>query len=425
MRDWRIVGSEEEDRPRFDVGAMGWVGAVLSCVLLAVSFYVLQRWLERGHISDVPLYRHYARLIRAGGVPYRDFAYLYPPASLPAVLLPAYLPWSYPTAFAVLMGVCAAACVVVAATGLRAVGASGVRTVGALLLIGVSPLVLGSLFDTRFDLWPTLLALAAIVALLRERSLLTGGLIGLGFAAKLWPGVLLPLAVVYLWRRSSRGAAIRTVAAFVVVVAACFLPFAFLAPRGLEESLRFQLERPLQVESLAAAVLMAARHWGLTATLVTVNGSRHTGQFLKGADTVLAANLSTVLEVAAVAGIWIAFASRRRIGQDDLLAAAAATLAALVAFDKVLSPQYLIWLVPFVALVRGRPGMAAGALLLVTLGLTQTWFPWHYLRLAFDHTAPWLWFLLVRDLALVGLAVVLAWPQRSQAQPLEAAARLA
>ena len=90
-----------------------------------------------------------------------------------------------------------------------------------------------------------------------------------------------------------------------------------------------------------------------------------------------------------------------------MLVAAAATVCALVAFDKVLSPQYLIWLVPFVALVRGGLGLTVGALVIVALALTQTWFPTHYWSLALQHASPWSWYLLIRDLALVALAVVL------------------
>src|SRR5205814_292087 len=83
------------------------------------------------------------------------------------------------TSFAVLMGVCGAACIAAAASALRAVGAGVDRTWLALLAIGVAPLVLGSLFDTRFDLWPTLLAVGALAALVRERAVLSGALLGL------------------------------------------------------------------------------------------------------------------------------------------------------------------------------------------------------------------------------------------------------
>ncbi len=381
-----------------------WTAVAAAAVLLGISFYALIAWLELGQLSDVPIYAHYAGLVRAGAVPYRDFAFEYPPAALLPMLLAEFMSWSYPTSFAVLMGVCGAGCIAAAGLALRAVGADATRTWAALLAIGVSPLVLGSLFDTRFDLWPTLLAIGALAALVRDRPLVSGVLLGLGFAAKLWPAVLLPIAVVHLWRRRGRRSALIHVGAFVAVAVVCFLPFAVLAPDGLRAMFSDQLDRPLQVESLGAAVIMAAEHLGLH-PLTTVTS--HGAQALSGHGAGLAADLSTVLEVAAVVAIWIVFARRRDVDGEATLLAAGAVLAAVVAFDRVLSPQYLIWLVPFVVLVRGVRGVLAGGLLLLALGLTQTWFPWHYWSLALDHAAPWSWYLLARDLALVALAGVL------------------
>jgi glycosyl transferase family 87 len=377
---------------------------VAAAVLLGISFYLLVHWLEKGQLSDVGGYHERATLMRAGQVPYRDFAFEYPPAALAVMLLPAYLPRSYETSFAVLMWACGVGCIAVAAWALRTAGAGAKRTWAALLAIGISPLVLGSLFDTRFDLWPTLLAIAAVAAAARERPLLSGGLLGLGFAAKLWPAVLLPIVVVHLWRRRGRDAGLAVVAAFVVVAAACFLPFAVLGPDGLHAMFSDQLNRPLQVESLGAAVLMAAEHLGLR-HLQTVDS--HGAQALSGRGAGLAADLSTVLEIVAVVAVWALYALRRRTNVEGLLLAAAAAVTALVAFDKVLSPQYLIWLVPFVFLVRGGRGILVGALLLLALGLTQSWFPSLYWTLALQHASPWSWYLLVRDLALVAIAAVL------------------
>jgi hypothetical protein len=381
-----------------------WTAAGAAAVLLAVSFYALIAWFEQGKLSDIPVYVHYSGLVRGGAVPYRDFEFEYPPAALPALLLPAYLSWSYATSFAVLMGACGAGCIAAAASAVRAVGAGAVRTWAGLLAIGVSPLLLGSLFDTRFDLWPTLLAVCALAAILRQRSVVSGVLLGLGFAAKLWPAVLLPLAVAQLWRRRGRRSALTHVAVFVGVATACFLPFAILAPDGLRAMFADQLDRPLQVESLGAAVLMAAQHLGMR-PLATVNS--HGGQALSGDGAWLAAGLSTAVEITTVFAVWFVFARRRSADGDSTLLAAAAAVSALVVFDKVLSPQYLVWLVPFVLLVRGGIGVVAGGLLFLALGLTQTWFPWHYWRLATDHAAPWSWYLLARDLTLVALAGVL------------------
>jgi hypothetical protein len=387
---------------RRDRGA--WTAAAAAAVLFAFSFYALVRWLERGQLSDVGGYQAHAAMIRAGRLPYRDFRFEYPPAALPAELLPSYMSWSYATSFAVLMGACGAGCIAAAASTLRSVGAGVGRRWAGLLAIGVSPLVLGSLFDTRFDLWPTLLAVGALAALVRDRPLVSGALLGLGFAAKLWPAVLLPIAVAHLWRRRGSPNGLAVVAAFVAVAAACFLPFAVLAPDGLRAMFSDQLGRPLQVESLGAAVLMAAQHLGMR-PLATIDS--HGAQALSGHGAGLAADLSTALEAAAVLAVWILFARRRNAGGETTLLAGAAAVCALAAFDKVLSPQYLIWLVPFVLLLRGGRGAVAGCLLFLALGLTQTWFPSHYWRLALDHAAPWSWYLLARDLALVALTGVL------------------
>jgi hypothetical protein len=89
----------------------------------------------------------------------------------------------------------------------------------------------------------------------------------------------------------------------------------------------------------------------------------------------------------------------------------------------VLSPQFLIWLIPVVPLVRGRRGLWASALFLVALVLTQVWFPFRYFRLALDFEAGLSWVLLARDLVLVALALLFAWPSHiSRRSGVEAAA---
>ena len=92
-----------------------------------------------------------------------------------------------------------------------------------------------------------------------------------------------------------------------------------------------------------------------------------------------------------------------------LLLASAAALVAFVALGKVLSPQFLIWLIPVIPLVVGRRGLAAATLLAAALVLTQLWFPYRYWDLALQFEALESWLVLVRDLVLVALFVWLAW----------------
>ena len=78
----------------------------------------------------------------------------------------------------------------------------------------------------------------------------------------------------------------------------------------------------------------------------------------------------------------------------------------------MLSPQFLIWLIPLVPLVWGRRGLWASGLLAAALVLTQTWFPYRYWVFALHFDAGRSWTVLVRDLVLVALLAVLAWPGR-------------
>jgi hypothetical protein len=116
-----------------------------------------------------------------------------------------------------------------------------------------------------------------------------------------------------------------------------------------------------------------------------------------------------LLQAGVLLWIWWSFA-RGSANAVALVRASAAAVCAFVAFGKVLSPQFLIWLIPVVPLVRGRRGLWASALLLAALTLTQVWFPFRYFRLALDFDTGLSWVLLARDLVLVALAVLLAWP---------------
>ncbi len=95
----------------------------------------------------------------------------------------------------------------------------------AAFFVAVSPVLAGSLILSRFDLWPALLTAAAVAALLAERHRLGWALLGAAVAAKLWPLVLVPLALTWSVRRGRGWAALVGAG----VLAAVFLPFVVLA----------------------------------------------------------------------------------------------------------------------------------------------------------------------------------------------------
>ena len=80
----------------------------------------------------------------------------------------------------------------------------------------------------------------------------------------------------------------------------------------------------------------------------------------------------------------------------------------------MLSPQFLIWLVPLVPLVRGRRGLAASLLLGAALIATQIFFPQRYWEYIFHLHLAWL--VLLRNLILVALLATLSLPARGPAR---------
>jgi hypothetical protein len=104
------------------------------------------------------------------------------------------------------------------------------------------------------------------------------------------------------------------------------------------------------------------------------------------------------------------------------LTASAAAVCAFIVFDRVLSPQYLIWLAPLVAVLPGRRGLAAVALLACAMSMTQIYYPLHFDPLkTFEPLESWA--VVGRDLVLCALFATLAWPDRGFTWPERLAAR--
>ncbi len=372
------------------------VGVTLAVVVFLWSWAFLDHWFyAHGRIVDTGVYQGYGLQMRDGALPYRDFSVEYPPGSLPAFVLPTYVGHptdlgSYGNWFARLMSLCGLLClaaVMLARPPRRAVA-----------FVAVAPLLVGSLVLTRFDLWPAFLTAAGVAAFVRDRHRLGWLAIALAVAAKLFAIVLLPLAAIWTLERRGRAELARGIAVWLGAIAAMFGPFAILAPHGLWSSLWGQLSRPIQIESLVASYLAELGHASVIKS--------HDALAISGHGTLAAA--TTIAELASLVALWIGFARGPAV-EERFVRFAAASVCAFIAFGKVLSPQFLIWLVPLVPLVRGRRGLAATFLLAVALIDTQYWFASYRYDL-YINDFRFAWLVLGRNLLLVALLATLALP---------------
>jgi uncharacterized membrane protein len=349
---------------------------------------------------DVHVYQGYAEKLLHGALPYRDVFVEYPPGAF-AVFFPptAFGVSHYNAAFKSLMALCGVVTILLVALVLAELGASRRRVLVSVGLLALAPVALGPISLNTYDAWPALLTVLALYLLLRERDLLAAAVLGLAVSAKVYPLVLVPLAGIYVWRRAGPRRAGLALAVFAAVILVVVLPFAVYDAHGVASSFRSQAERGLQIESLGASLLLVADRLGVyDAHVVQTTGVA--GRNLRGSLPDGVATATLVLEALAVVAVWLLYARARDL-RGKLPLAFAAAVAGFLAFTKVFSPQYLVWLAPLVV-AAGEP--VALVLTAVSLVLAQVWF-FHYhalFRLAWPT-----WLLVVRDLLVVAVFAVL------------------
>jgi hypothetical protein len=320
-------------------------------------------------VNDLYVYSVDKALLHAGQVPFRDFTFEYPPVAL----APIWLVGGSKVGMLLLMLACAIGAQLAA-------WSLGGATAGWLMV--ALPPVAGALVRTHIDLLPAALALGGLALVVRGRPAVGLALLGAGTMTKLWPAAVALVALAWLWGRGERRAVARGALAFAVVVLALGLPFAVLG--GFPSAMvRFHLDRPVQIESTAAGVLELVGGSHVTGQPVTADPFKSNGLDGGAAGVVLA--LSTLALVGAVAALTVV-AARRPSPRGLALAALGVTLA-LVAFGKVLSPQYFCWLLPLAAVAYAHGARLGAALTAAAALVTQLWFPVRYFDVVFQH--PW------------------------------------
>jgi uncharacterized membrane protein len=229
----------------------------------------------------------------------------------------------------------------------------------AALLWAIGPaLVLYAFHNWELPVVATTVAAVAVVTLpqqlsLRTRGVLAAVLLGVGFCLKLYPGVfVLPLALFVLTggscgnerphtapgRYDIRGAVLVGAAAIGTVVA-INLPFALVGFRGWLASFTFQQERTADITT------NSIWYWGLR----NFYAGDATGESAFQ-DTV--SLVSPALLAAAFAlAVWLGWRRFGRTGSYPWVQVSGAMLCAFVLLHKVHSPQYSLWLVPFLVLL--------------------------------------------------------------------------
>ncbi|MCM3926287.1 glycosyltransferase 87 family protein, partial [Frankia sp. AiPs1] len=427
-----------------------WGGWLVTRALLVAGVLTGQTFgAQQTVLGDLRIYAGWAHdLGHGGGLPVGDDRWQYPPGAAVALVLPelahtlSAVP--YRVAFVVLMVL----------ADLAVTAALARRDRGAALFWVVGITALGPVALARFDLLPAAAALAAVLAVSRARFGRAGFHLGVGTLLKVWPLLLLvalpvPAGSPVRWPAWLRAGAARLVGG---LAAALGLLAAVLALTGWwRDVLGFlgaQQARGLQVEAVAATPFVLAHMFGGPAPDYSYGSLQFGGPVAR----VVATACSVVEAVAIIAAaLWWWTRGRSPVPDAEPVqtgeARVAATLAeralalvvVVVVTARVLSPQYLVWILALVAAglavappaapdsgdsgssgggadSAGGPRGPRGRLpvaLLACAALTQLIYPWRYNDLVQGR--------IVLSLLLVGrnlgLLTVCWWAVRAAAGP--------
>lgn len=350
-------------------------GLPLALVLLAGGFALtlgVHPWSDQ-RINDLFVYRAFAEPVLHGALPYREAFLEYPPLAAPAIALPALAGGGeegFRLAFA-------AWTLLLAVGVLLLTGALAQRTGGdrrrAWLAVALAPLLCGALIRTHFDLAPVALLLAGLLALSAGRPRAGLALLGLGAMTKGFPLVAAPIALAWLAARGERRAALEGLAVLAVVVLALAGVALLASPSGAADALRYQVDRPIQVESSPALTLLALDGLGLGEAR-SVNSHRSDGLEHPAAGVVSAGFGALLIGLLGL----LTVAAARAPSPRALVLASLAAVTAFVLLGRVLSPQFLIWTLPLGALAWAWREYALAAALACATALTLVEFPAHY-----------------------------------------------
>ena len=339
-----------------------------------------------------------------GSVPYRDFIIEYPPFALFFILLPRLFTANL-NAYMVIFQV---EIFLFNLLGLFLIYRIAQRTGKApwkmLPIYTIAILAIGPIIAQHYDIFPAIMVLLSLYCFWIGRHKTSWIILAMATMAKIYPFIIAPLFLIYYLRNREYRRIGTGILVFTATCLAVVMPFITTDPGSLSSLIDYHVERGVQLESTYSAFALAAGKLGWTTTQL---------DFSAGSWNItgpLADNLSAISTILLPLLLLMSYLFiYRRIKPcnyniSDICTHSLLIVAVTLITSKVLSPQYLIWLIPLIPLVIGlRYGI--WAIFIVIGALTYYIYPLHYVELIYLETWP-VGILLARNILLILLTVL-------------------
>ncbi|MFF0743252.1 glycosyltransferase 87 family protein [Streptomyces sp. NPDC004111] len=346
-------------RPPVHLAAAWCASRLLQVALVAGVFGTVGEEIN-GEVHRI-YFTWYEQLV-TGAFPLGDVMWQYPPGAALVILSPALLPGlSYFQAFVALTLLVDAGVTWALARAARGTEACGTNTdtstststststtrtrAGAWVWIGGLPLLLHVPL-VRYDVQVTALAVLSLLSLLAARhhpraAVRGGALAAAGALVKVWPALALLGTPRGRTTRAAWGSAVATAAVLLGVLALAFShTFDFLRQQG---------NRGVQIESLGGTLLSLARLAELPSSDAYRVEYRYGAMEFVGPYVSSVAHASLLLTAAAFCWLLIWRVRARSWNTATVCDAALCAVLLFVVTSRVISPQYMIWLIGLAA----------------------------------------------------------------------------
>jgi len=346
--------------------------SILAYLALLASSLVLLPDLESPPQGDVSLYNHVSQDLVDGKLPYRDRTLEYPPYVVPLILVPKLVSnagLSYGTVFKYNMyAIDFFLKLMLFWIGLRSVNKA--RSFLPLFCYCWAIPFLHFFLLQRYDLWPALICTVALCLFCSGRVAWAGVLFAIGVGVKIYPIVFLPPLFILAARQGKA----RPFCAGVVAGLLPMLLLSFVLPWW--RFAQFQGNRGLQCESLYASFIWFAKQLGVAPAQWCWVKAWYEVQG-PVADLVLPWSRLMFAGTVIFSMGWVTWVAACSTGASlgRLARLLLIPLLAFVAFNQVLSPQYLIWILPLAALTLLEGRVSPAILLTLATMPTQIIFP--------------------------------------------------
>jgi hypothetical protein len=357
---------------------------LIICILYSISetFYLLRGF--SGHMSDLTLYHSVSSKILDGNIPFRDFPIEYPVLAIIPILIPALVNQifsgtleSYCVLFVIqnfLLSILTG--YTISRTQISGVDSKYALFTYTLLLVFALPVYL-----FRYDAFPVLLT-SVMVYTVFQKPFFSGMTLAASIMAKLYPIVIAPAIALYYmvnWLPKRGLLYLSGFLAFSIISLAFILPFTGSAIFNFAQP--HQL-RGIQLESVIGGFLLLANKLNMLSVTITHNYGSYNidspvSQAIVGSMTW---GVGVIFLLIFLFQSWLFFKERQAKGvvsQMSLIIAMNSWLFSFLIFNKVLSPQYVLWILPLIPFLNQTIKIKFFVALMLTITIFPGWY--HYL----------------------------------------------